>query len=64
MFEKTILNYQGLELRVADHANEGVMNILNRSVQGSERGLRFTFQNIAERIAAYKDQIRFVRTIL
>ena len=60
MFEKTILNYQGLELRVADHANEGLMNILNHSVQGSERGLRFTFQNIAERIAAYKDQIRFI----
>ena len=60
MFEKTILNYQGLELRVADHANEGVMDILNRSVQGSERGMRFTFQNIAERIAAYKDQIRFI----
>jgi len=60
MFEKTILNYQGLELRVADHANEGVMNILNHSVQGSERGMRFTFQNIAERIAAYKDQIRFI----
>lgn len=60
MFEKTIFNYQGLELRVSDHANEGVMNILNRSVQGSEGGMRFSFQNIAERIAAYKDRVRFI----
>jgi len=60
MFEKTIFNYQGLELRVADNANEGVMNILNRSVQGSEGGMRFSFQNIPARIAAYKDRIRFI----
>ena len=60
MFEKTIFNYQGLELRVADHANEGVMTILNRSVQGSEGGMRFSFQNIATRIEAYKDRIRFI----
>ena len=60
MFEKTILNYQELELRVSDHANEGVMDILNRSVQGSEGGMRFSFLNIAERISAYKDRVRFI----
>ena len=60
MFEKTIFNYQGLELRVSDYANEGVMNILNRAVQGSEGGMRFSFQNIEERIAAYKDRVRFI----
>jgi hypothetical protein len=60
MFEKNILAFHGLEVRVSDHANEGIMDILNHSVQGSEGGMRFSLQNIASRIAAYKDQIRFI----
>ncbi|MCX6335638.1 MAG: hypothetical protein NT092_15285 [Bacteroidia bacterium] len=60
MFEKSILTFHGLEVKVSDHANEGIMDILNHSVQGSEGGLRFSLQNIASRIAAYKDQIRFI----
>lgn len=60
MTEKTIFYFQGLEIRVTDRADEGILNILNRAVQGSEGGMRFTFQNISERIAAYKDRIRFI----
>jgi hypothetical protein len=60
MFEQTILNYKGLEVRVSDHADEGILDILNHAVQGSEGGLRFSLQNIAARIAAYGDKIRFV----
>lgn len=60
MFEKKVYDYMGLEVRVSDHANEGILDILNHAVQGSEGGLRFSLQNIAPRIAAYKDQIRFV----
>jgi hypothetical protein len=60
MFERTILDYKGLEVRVSDHANEGILDILNHAVQGSEGGLRFSLQNIAARIAAYGDTIRFV----
>ncbi|MCX6326183.1 MAG: hypothetical protein NT144_05970 [Bacteroidia bacterium] len=60
MFEKSVFNYQGLEVRVSDYANEGILDILNHAVQGSEGGLRFSLQNIAPRIAAYKGQIRFV----
>jgi len=60
MFEKSVFNYQGLEVRVSDHANEGILDILDHAVQGSERGLRFSLSNVAPRIAAYKDQIRFV----
>ncbi|MCU0473324.1 MAG: hypothetical protein MUC93_08160 [Bacteroidales bacterium] len=60
MFEKTILDFHGLEVKVTDHATEGILDILNHAVQGSEGGLRFSLQNIAPRIAAYKDQIRFV----
>ncbi len=60
MLEKTILTFHGLEVKVSDHANEGIMDILNHSVQGSEGGMRFALQNITTKIAAYKDQIRFV----
>jgi hypothetical protein len=60
MFEKKLFEYKGLEVRVSDYANEGILDILNHAVQGSEGGLRFSLQNIAPRIAAYRDQIRFV----
>jgi hypothetical protein len=60
MFERNVLNYRGLEVRVSDHANEEILDVLNHSVQGSEGGLRFSLQNFAPRITAYKDQIRFV----
>jgi hypothetical protein len=60
MFEKKVFDYKGLEVRVSDYANDGILDILNHSVQGSEGGLRFSLKNIAPRIAAYKDQIRFV----
>lgn len=60
MFEKKLFDYKGLEVRVSDHANEGILEILNHAVQGSEGGMRFSLQNIAPRIAAYRDQIRFI----
>lgn len=60
MFEKSILNFHGLEVKVTDHANDGIMDILNHSVQGSEGGMRFALQNIGLKIAAYRDQIRFI----
>jgi len=60
MFERKLFDYKGLEVRVSDYANDGIMEILNNAVQGSEGGLRFSLQNIAPRIAAYKDRIRFV----
>jgi hypothetical protein len=60
MFERSIITHKELEVRVSDYANEGMLEILNHAVQGSEGGLRFQLQNITSRIAAYKDQIRFV----
>ncbi len=60
MNERSVIIHKGLEVKISDHPNEGIMEILNRSVQGSEGGLRFQLKNIASRIAAYKDQIRFV----
>jgi len=60
MFEKSVFNYKGLEVRVSDHANEGIIDILDHAVQGSEGGLRFSLRDVAKRIDAYKEQIRFV----
>jgi len=60
MFEKNILNFHGLDVIVSDHANGGILDILNHAVQGSEGGMRFSLQNISARIADYEDQIRFV----
>jgi hypothetical protein len=60
MFEKTILTFHGLEVKVSDHATEGIIDILNHAVQGSEGGMRFALQNIPERISAYRNQIRFI----
>jgi hypothetical protein len=60
MFEQSIIKHKDLEVRVSDHASEGMLEILKYAVQGSEGGLRFQLKNIPERIAAYKDQIRFV----
>ena len=60
MFERSILTHAGLEVRISDHANDDILDILNHAVQGSEGGLRFQLQNIAPRIAAYKEHIRFV----
>jgi hypothetical protein len=60
MFEKSVFSYKGLEVRVSDHANEGIIDILNRAVQGSEGGLLFSLQDVSKRVSAYKDQIRFV----
>jgi hypothetical protein len=60
MINKTILNSHGLEVRVTDAADEGILEILNHAVQGSEGGLRFSLRNIADRIKAYNDKIRFI----
>jgi len=60
MSEKVLNIYKGLEVRVTDYADEGIIDILNHAVQGSEGGLRFQLQNIPSRIAAYGRNIRFV----
>ncbi len=60
MFERSIFKHKELEVKVTDYATEGMLEILNHAVQGSEGGLRFQLRNIPSRIGAYKDQIRFV----
>jgi hypothetical protein len=60
MFERQVYKFKGLEVRVSDHATAEILDLLNRTIQGSEGGMRFSLQNIGPRIQAYNDQIRFV----
>lgn len=60
MPERSLLTHSDLDVRVSDIANDGILEILNHAVQGSEGGLRFRLRNIKTKILAYKDQIRFI----
>jgi hypothetical protein len=60
MFERVVFNYKDLEVRISDHANEEILYLLDHTIQGSEGGMRYSLQNVAPRIEAYKDKIRFV----
>ncbi len=60
MLEKTLISFRGLEVKVTDHANDAILDILNNTVLGSEGGLRYQLRDIPARISAYRDRIRFV----
>ena len=60
MFERTILNYHGLEVKLTDHADKGILDILEHAVRGSEGGLRFSSGNIGDRIKSYGNMVRFL----
>ncbi|HLP71559.1 MAG TPA: hypothetical protein VK155_01575 [Bacteroidales bacterium] len=60
MNDRTLLRSNDLEVRVSSEADEGILDILNHAVQGSEGGLRFSLQNVEKRIKSYKNQIRFL----
>jgi len=60
MFEKVLFNYQDLEIRISDYANEDILYLLNHTVIGSEGGMRYSLRNIEPRIKGYGNKIRFV----
>jgi len=60
MFEQVILSYNDLEIRISDYADEDIIYLLKNTVIGSEREMRYSIQNVEERINAYKDRIRFI----
>lgn len=64
MFEKEILNYKDLDIKISDYANEDVLYLLNNTILGSEGGMRYSLQNINARIAEYGDKIRFISLYL
>jgi hypothetical protein len=60
MFDRVVFNYKDLEVRVSDHANDEILYLLDHTIQGSEGGMRYSLQNVAPRIEAYGNKIRFV----
>lgn len=60
MFERSLFNYEDLEIRISDYANEDILYLLNHTVIGSEGGMRYSLRNIEPRIEGYGDKIRFV----
>lgn len=60
MPEHSLIIHSDLDVRISESANEGIMEILNHAVQGSEGGLRFQLLNVKSKITAYSDQIRFI----
>lgn len=60
MFDRVVFNYKDLDVRVSDHANDEILYLLDHTIQGSEGGMRYSLQNVAPRIDAYGDKIRFV----
>lgn len=64
MFDKEILNYKDLDIKISDFANEDILFLLNNTVLGSEGGMRYSLQNINTRINEYGDKIRFISLYL
>jgi len=31
MFERSVFDYKGLEVRISDHANEGILDVLSHA---------------------------------
>jgi len=60
MFDRVVFNYKDLDVRVSDHANDEILYLLDHTIQGSEGGMRYSLQNVAPRIEAYHENIRFV----
>jgi len=60
MFERVVFNFKDLELRVSDHANQEILDLLDHTIHGAEGGMRYSLQDVSERIQSYRDKIRFV----
>jgi hypothetical protein len=60
MFDRVVFNYKDLEVRVSDHPNEEILDLLDHTIHGAEGGMRYSLQNVSQRIKAYGDKIRFV----
>ncbi len=60
MEHTNILDYKRLELKKVDSINEDITALLEKTVQGSEGGMRWTIHNISEKAGAYGDSLYFL----
>jgi hypothetical protein len=60
MFERVVFKFKDLEVRISDQTNQEILDLLDHTIHGAEGGMRYSLQNVSQRIKAYKDKIRFV----
>jgi hypothetical protein len=58
--EKIIISYRDLEVKLTREADEDIQALLDNTVLGTKGGMRHQLLNIKDKIAAYRDSIRFV----
>lgn len=60
MAQESILDYNKLEVRKKEKADDDIVGLLENTVLGSEGGMRYSMQNIRERIINYGDGLSFL----
>ena len=59
-YEKTIISYKDLDVKLANRADENILALLDHTVLGTKGGMRHQLLNVKDKITAYRDNIRFV----
>jgi hypothetical protein len=60
MEQENILDYKRLEVKLLGKADDDIVRLLEKAVLGSEKGMRYSMQNIGERIKNYGDSLSFM----
>ena len=60
MPEGNVLDYKRLEVKRVARADDEIVSLLEGTVLGSEGGMRYSMQNIREKIKSYGDDISFM----
>ncbi len=58
--EKIIISYKDLDVKLTKKADENIQALLDKTVLGTKGGMRYQLLNIKDKIAAYRNNIRFV----
>ncbi|MBN1387916.1 MAG: hypothetical protein JW965_05680 [Bacteroidales bacterium] len=59
-YEKIIISYKDLDVKLTQKADENIQVLLDNTVLGTKGGMRYQLLNIKDKIAAYRNNIRFV----
>ncbi|MDT8401654.1 MAG: hypothetical protein RQ743_08165 [Bacteroidales bacterium] len=58
--EKIIISYRDLSVKLTREADAKILGLLNSTILGTKGGMRYQLNNIADRIKAYRNKLRFV----
>lgn len=62
--EKIIISYKDLDVKLTKKADKNIQALLDKTVVGAKGGMRHQLLNIKDKIAAYRNNIRFVSLYL